>query len=304
MKTTIICGLAALALALLTAAAPASAQATRTWVSGVGDDANPCSRVAPCKTFAGAISKTIVNGEIDCLDPGGFGALTITKAITIDCTGTYGSVLVSGTNGIIIAISGTVGAVNIRGVAFQGIGQGLDAIKWVGGGKSLHVENVIIRGFTGHGVEFAPTSSADLFLRNVQIDDVGQGGVDIAPGAGASTEASIDGSRFDNDGAFGVRVTDRGFATVSKSIASRNTDGFSVVSTATNAAMTIYDSETTGNAGSGLKTTGPSAAIFMSNVVIAHNSTRDITGNVQTWQNNFAISNAGANPTSGNLTPK
>src|SRR4029078_5860907 len=81
---------------------PASAESTRTWVSGLGDDVNPCSRTAPCKTFAGAISKTLGGGEIDCLDPGGFGAVTITKSITIDCTGTFGSVLVSGTNGIIV----------------------------------------------------------------------------------------------------------------------------------------------------------------------------------------------------------
>src|ERR1700720_1935114 len=77
--------------------APAQAQATRTWVSGVGDDANPCSRTAPCKTFAGAISKTAPFGEINCLDPGGFGAVTITKALSIICgeSGEAG-VLVSG----------------------------------------------------------------------------------------------------------------------------------------------------------------------------------------------------------------
>src|SRR5260370_30182829 len=79
------------------ASAPAHAQATRTWVSGVGDDANPCSRTAPCKTFAGAISKTAVAGEIDCLDPGGFGAVTITKSITLNCHEVLGSILVSGT---------------------------------------------------------------------------------------------------------------------------------------------------------------------------------------------------------------
>src|SRR6188508_398460 len=84
--------------ALFLTAAPANAQATRTWVSGVGDDVNPCSRTAPCKTFAGAISKTATNGEINCLDPGGYGAVTITKSITIDCTGTFGSILNSGTN--------------------------------------------------------------------------------------------------------------------------------------------------------------------------------------------------------------
>src|SRR5256714_14511158 len=80
----------------------ANAQATRTWVSGVGDDGNPCSRTAPCKTFAGAISKTASPGIINCLDPGGFGAVTITKEIMIDCTGTLGSVLSSGVQGIII----------------------------------------------------------------------------------------------------------------------------------------------------------------------------------------------------------
>src|SRR3954471_14698380 len=79
------------------------AQATRTWVSGVGDDINPCSRTAPCKTFAGAISKTATNGEINCIDPGGFGAVTITKSITIDCHEIYASILNSFTNGINIA---------------------------------------------------------------------------------------------------------------------------------------------------------------------------------------------------------
>src|SRR6202158_1363313 len=100
----------------LFASAPAHAQATRTWVSGVGDDANPCSRTAPCKTFAGAISKTASPGEIDCLDPGGFGAVTITKSITIDCRETLGGVLVSGTNAIIVNDGTFAATVTIRGL--------------------------------------------------------------------------------------------------------------------------------------------------------------------------------------------
>src|SRR5712691_11154978 len=95
----IMCG-AILALALQ--AVPAQAQASRTWVSGVGDDANPCSRTAPCKTFAGAISKTAAGGEINCLDSGGFGGVTIGKSITIRCVGVEGGVLVSGVNGIVV----------------------------------------------------------------------------------------------------------------------------------------------------------------------------------------------------------
>src|SRR5947209_8740468 len=119
--------IAALGLALspLLVAAPAHAQATRTWVSGVGDDANPCSRTAPCKTFAGAISKTAVGGEINCLDPGGFGAVTITKSLTIDCHEVYGSVLVAGTNAIVIPFDNFADAfktVRLRNINFNGIG--------------------------------------------------------------------------------------------------------------------------------------------------------------------------------------
>src|SRR5436853_3856995 len=88
-------------------ATAAQAQATRTWVSGVGDDANPCSRTAPCKTFAGAISKTADGGEIDALDPGGFGTVTITKSITIEGAGTLASILNAGTNGVNVNDSGS-----------------------------------------------------------------------------------------------------------------------------------------------------------------------------------------------------
>src|SRR6476620_4353738 len=93
---------AALAVMIALPSAPAMAQATRTWISGVVDDVNPCSRTAPCKTFAGAISKTAAGGEIDVLDPGGFGTVTITKSITIDGAGTFASILSSFTNGIVV----------------------------------------------------------------------------------------------------------------------------------------------------------------------------------------------------------
>src|SRR5450631_2155813 len=102
----------------------AQAQASRTWVSGVGDDANPCSRTAPCKTFAGAISKTAAGGEIDVLDPGGFGAVTITKAISIEAEGVIAGVVVSGTNGIVVA-AGANDSVVLRGLTIEGLGTGL-----------------------------------------------------------------------------------------------------------------------------------------------------------------------------------
>src|SRR4051812_24281328 len=104
--------------------AEANAQATRTWISGVGDDANPCSRTAPCKTFAGAISKTAAGGIINCLDPGGFGAVTITKSITLDCRGTVGGVLASGTNGINVS-AGPNDTITLRGLSIEGAQTGL-----------------------------------------------------------------------------------------------------------------------------------------------------------------------------------
>src|SRR4051794_18883852 len=99
---------------------PAFAQATRTWVSGVGDDVNPCSRTAPCKTFAGAISKTADKGEINCLDSAGFGTLTITKNITVDCPGVMGGVLNAGVNGFTINAANIV--VNLRNLTINNAG--------------------------------------------------------------------------------------------------------------------------------------------------------------------------------------
>src|SRR5579863_3973998 len=120
-------------LTLLASASLAHAQATRTWVSGVGDDANPCSRTAPCKTFAGAISKTAMGGEIDVLDPGGFGAVTITKSISIEAVGVVAGVLVSGTNGIVVA-AGAADTVVLRGLTIDGLGTGLAGVKFQSGG--------------------------------------------------------------------------------------------------------------------------------------------------------------------------
>src|ERR1051325_7928803 len=142
--------LLAVVLLVMGIAAGANAQATRTWVSGVGDDANPCSRTAPCKTFAGAISKTATNGEINCLDPGGFGAVTITKSITLDCSGTFGSILASQVYGLIINVTSeldTSKAVRIRGVQINGTANGLTGIK-VLAANNVSIENVLVTGFT------------------------------------------------------------------------------------------------------------------------------------------------------------
>src|SRR4051794_2789762 len=136
-------------------------QATRTWVSGVGDDANPCSRTAPCKTFAGAISKTAAGGEINCLDPGGFGGVTITKALAIKCHYTEGGVLVAGTNAIVVN-AGVNDKVTLAGLDINGLNgtasPGLNGVRILSA-KQVNIIDDEIYGFNGAGVDVNPTSS-------------------------------------------------------------------------------------------------------------------------------------------------
>src|SRR5438067_1449361 len=147
MKNKLVPGVLAVVVCLVFAAAPTYAQATRTWVSGVGDDANPCSRTAPCKTFAGAISKTAPGGEINVLDPGGFGAVTITKPITISSWGFEAGVLVSGTNGIIVNVPNATDVVVLRGLDFEGLSAATNGITVITGG-TVQVEKCTINHFT------------------------------------------------------------------------------------------------------------------------------------------------------------
>jgi hypothetical protein len=174
-------------LALGFTAAPANAQATRTWVSGVGDDANPCSRTAPCKTWAGAIAKTAPGGEIDALDPGGFGAVTITKAITLDGGGgQVASILVAGTNGINVN-AGPTDVVIIRNMRINGLLQtaplGLNGISF-NSGAMLSVENCVIFGFNTAGISATTSGNAILNVTNTNITN-NANGISLTTSGGA-----------------------------------------------------------------------------------------------------------------------
>ena len=175
------------------------AQATRTWVSGVGDDANPCSRTAPCKTFAGTISKTATNGEINCIDPGGFGAVTITKSITIDCTEVSSSILSSAVNGVIINIPSAADllkTVRLRGISINGAGTGINGIR-VLSANSVFIEDVIIDGFTQHGISVETSVGNTKFVidRATVSNNLGNGFNTFIIG-GASATLSVNNSLF------------------------------------------------------------------------------------------------------------
>lgn len=176
-------------LLMLAASSVANAQATRTWVSGVGDDFNPCSRTAPCKTFGGAISKTATGGEINVLDPGGFGALTITKAITVDGTAVAGGNLASGISGFTVNITTNLLTDNviIRHMEIHGnnaVG-GFHGIRFLDG-NSLVVEDCKIQNFSGSGISITTNANSFAFVRNTVIANCSLGGVTIAPTAGTA----------------------------------------------------------------------------------------------------------------------
>jgi len=167
----------------------ANAQATRTWVSGVGDDANPCSRTAPCKTFAGAISKTAAAGEISVLDPGGFGAVTITKAITINGDGTLAGILSSLTTAVIVN-AGANDVVYLRNLSINGAGNGLNGIRFLAG-KALHVESCNIYGIgnntagNGHGIFVnLTTTGSGLFVKDTNIKTCAVSGITVQTSTG------------------------------------------------------------------------------------------------------------------------
>lgn len=321
-KLGLILGLAILAAPGLFVTS-AQAQATRTWVSGVGDDVNPCSRTAPCKTFPGAISKTAAGGEIDTLDPGGFGGVTINKALTIANEGIgEAGVLVSGTNGITVG-AGASDVVVIRGLQIDGGPASgtpsLAGIKFASG-KALEVQNCIIRNFiagtpNGYGISFTPNSAAQLDVSDTTISTNGlQGagagtgaGILIAPAAGGSAKVTVvrsnlynnsNGIRMDNTNAVAAST----LAIRDTTITNSSTHGLAVVNPSTGTPFkdiaTVDHSTISGNAGDGAVANGVNSTINLTNTVVTGNGTGVLTNNsgvVNSYKTNEITGNGNDN---------
>jgi hypothetical protein len=252
---------------LLSTASLAHAQATRTWISGVGDDVNPCSRTAPCKTFAGAISKTAPSGEIDTMDPGGFGAVTITKSITFDGTAGPAGVLVSGTNGIVVA-AGANDVVILRNLDINGIASGLSGIRIISA-RDVYVENCRIYGFTGRGIS-DERNSGRLFVSDTTISNNGTAGIGVvAATLPSAVTVTADHVRLERSGNAGALVGDGNKATFSNSVLSGNVN-FGVYATGAGAEVLVDASVVSAN-GQGLATAS-GAIVRVSNSSVTANS--------------------------------
>ncbi len=278
---------------------PASAQATRTWVSGVGNDSDPCSRTAPCKTFSGAISKTAAGGEIDCLDPGGFGAVTIIKAITIDCGGVTGGILAAGTNGVIVN-AGVNDRVVLRNLSIQGTGTGFNGIRFLAGAH-LTVENVKISGFQTIGIDVNKTATGNLYVRDTYVTNVPKA-IRLFTGAG-TLNAQIENTTID------------GVTTNALEVASGSTTASISNSVVMNSGTALI---TTGggfiNADNNIiakNTTGVNSSVAAGSIRITRNAFQDNGtavafaggGTVSTASNNSVVGPAGAAPNGGAVPP-
>lgn len=282
----------AIAVFSLAISSVAQAQATRTWVSGVGDDANPCSRTAPCKTFAGAISKTAPCGEISVLDPGGFGGVTITKGMTLNGDGTLAGILNAGTNGVIVN-AGIGDAVTLRNISINGAGSGTNSIRYLAG-KQLNVESCSLSGFTGNGIDVVAgaTNPMNLSVRKSTISGNCSGapiGIRMTT-SGAVLCASID-SSYLTGLATGLDVLS-GTATITRSVVSNNTN-FGIIAEGTGIINADTDFFTCNN-------TAISAQVAGSTVRLALNT---ITGNTTGIVANGTVNTFGDNKNLGNVTP-
>jgi hypothetical protein len=318
-RITLLGSVLGFAIPLLSAV---SAQAqTRTWVSGVGDDLNPCSRTAPCKTFAGAISKTSAGGEINCLDPNGAGAVTIAKSISIVCDYTEGGVLASGINGIIVnAPAGSI--VTLKGLDIECFGSGINGIEMINVGVVLHIHKVQVRncrGANGNGILVAPSSNtAKVLIADSYITDNGAGinnaGILIKPTAGASANVSVNRVQLENntngifmDGSGGAGVSN---LSVKESILSANTtNGIAVSSTGGVFKAVVASSNMNFNVGVGAAVAGASATLLLGSNTISSNGTgvSNTGGTLQSFKNNqIGVNTADGTPipafTSGGFT--
>lgn len=277
-------------LLLLLVAGLAQAQATRTWVSGVGDDANPCSRTAPCKTFAGAISKTAAGGEISVLDPGGYGALNITKSITLNGEGTIASILNSGTNGIIINGAGV--EVILRNISINGgtaTSPGVNGIRFIQG-KSLELDRVQIYGQSKCGVlvETSLANTGKVYMTNTSISKPifnganpssnDTAGVCVKPGA--STTATVQMDRVQILGNhIGVRLYNGARVSMRNSVVSDSAqfglwafDDPASPASAVKLEAFVVDSQFTNNVTNGVRSQGSDATVRLSGNLVTGSS--------------------------------
>ncbi|MCU1347025.1 MAG: hypothetical protein JWO56_55 [Acidobacteria bacterium] len=284
-------------LSMVLTASIASAQATRTWVSGVGDDGSPCSLTAPCKTWAGAYGKTAPGGEIDALNSGGYGTLTIAKSITIDGgTGNVASTLTGTTVGFNIVAAAT-DRVIIRNIEINGINGGAAGIR-INTAKSVTIQNVSIFGMsggTGRGIDALCTAACRITVVNSRTENNSGIGMVFQGTVPNVVTADVSNSSATNNASHGIFASNGADVTLSNVVASENALS-GLVADGTGTTVSVTRSTFANNVGPGVQA-GTAAAVTttigLSRSVVSGNSPGVLLagGAVQTHQNNSILRN-------------
>jgi hypothetical protein len=270
-------------------------QVARTFVSGINaDDSNPCTNIAPCRTFAAAMAKTSAGGEIDALDTAEYGPVTITKAITIDGGGQVASIQADGVNGIVVS-AGANDKVILRNLRINGSNTGLNGIRFLSGGQ-LTIDKCEIFGFTLNGVDISQGSSAQSWVTNTNIGMIGGVGIMATTTAGTVT-LGIDKVRVEWSNK-GVDAASHSRVTVNDSFVQ---NAASIGIEADGDAIIVINGSVIDLNGSGVETTivsGVEAFAYVSNSEIAFNSTgfNELAGRINTFGNNRFIANGSDGP--------
>jgi hypothetical protein len=305
MQNKQTCFLLAAAAFAFTAASPAHAQLTRTWVSGTGDDSFTCARTAPCKTFAGAISKTTAGGEINCLDPAGYGGVTITKSLTIDCHDVMGSVLVAGTPGITINLDATANMiVRLRNLNISGQLSGTKGIAIIGttgnaSNNAISIEDCMIDGFTQFGIHHNAIGGQLLVKNTVSRNHFGSAVAIVSASGTSAVKATFDNvSTF--DASYGFAFGNGVQAVIKNSIASSHVTAG--VELDPSAVVTIVSSVIAANATGILANAGATVRVRDSDVTF---NTAGFSGTIQSHVNNSFLNNGAGGtivPVAGGVT--
>ncbi len=284
----------ALTLGILLSASVATAQ-TRTWVSGVGDDLNPCSRTAPCKTYAGAHSKTAMNGIIDSIDAGAFGAVTISKSLTLDGGPFMAGLLGAGTSSVTINITNFVtdpnGTVVLRNLDLEGGNTGLRGVRILSA-KKVILENCKIFGFRGNpgvGIEVVTSvAGLQIELRNCTIHGNLAQGIKITGAGAGATILNVDGTSILQNGASAIDLISNAKATVGSSTLSENGSAGFFAEAATTDGDISYTKINHNIIGvSSLN----GATVRLYNSTLTHNNTSVSASGVQSHGNNAVVNN-------------
>lgn len=301
-----------IATGLVACASPAFAQALRTWVSGVGDDANPCTRTAPCKTFAGAISKTADSGEIDALDPGGFGAVTITKSIVIDGGGGFASILAGGATGVNISGSGIT--VTLRNLAINGGGAATGNGVQVYNAAAVNLDHVVVENFagvptSGYGAGLAiKTSTPDTRVTVTNSDFYNDDGIGIlsSPSAG-NVILDVDNVRVGGGHSSGIELQTSTRATINRATLTNSLVGSGVTTGASGVTAHISNSVLSDNAYGVHNGKTGAATVTLDRDVITGNTSSGLridAGTVYSYGNNDIQGNAGNETPTTVISPR